>query len=225
MDTPVDVESENPVANADANASVATEPVAPSASASVAPAPAPTAKEEAAATTFQPILAYKAAQHDKLGEFKAAMLNPALSVSDKAKLAFNFLFFFGIDREIADFGLDETEVANIHDVAIKYYGKTESVFRFLQFLTSTLATFAHGANDVGLSVGPIAILYGYWSDSKRWQGKAISSTPVLDWQLATAAVALCIGFWFYGPFLTPTPRPFSSPLTPSHAIPHAQATT
>jgi solute carrier family 20 (sodium-dependent phosphate transporter) len=150
------------------------------------------------ATAFQPILAYKSAWEERLSAYEADMANKDLSNMEKAKRSAVFFAFYGVDRDIADYGLDDATVANIHDVAIKYYGKTESVFRFLQFLTSTLACFAHGANDVGLSVGPIAILYGYWSNNTRWQGSAISSTPVLDWMLAVAAVSLVLGLWFYG---------------------------
>jgi solute carrier family 20 (sodium-dependent phosphate transporter) len=149
-------------------------------------------------TAFQPILAYKSAWEERLNAYKADMANKDLSNMEKAKKSAIFFAFYGVDRDIADYGLDDATVANIHDVAVKYYGKTESVFRFLQFLTSTLACFAHGANDVGLSVGPIAILYGYWSNNTRWQGTAISSTPVLDWMLGVAAVSLVLGLWFYG---------------------------
>ena len=149
-------------------------------------------------TTFQPILAYKSAWDERLSTYKSDMANKDLSNVEKAKRAAIFFAFYGVDRDIADYGLDDATVANIHDIAVKYYGKTESVFRFLQFLTSTLACFAHGANDVGLSVGPIAILYGYWSNNTRWQNSAISSTPVLDWMLGVAAVSLVLGLWFYG---------------------------
>ena len=149
-------------------------------------------------TTFQPILAYKSAWDERLSAYKSDMANKDLSNVEKAKRAAIFFAFYGVDRDIADYGLDDATVANIHDIAVKYYGKTESVFRFLQFLTSTLACFAHGANDVGLSVGPIAILYGYWSNNTRWQNSAISSTPVLDWMLGVAAVSLVLGLWFYG---------------------------
>jgi phosphate/sulfate permease len=149
-------------------------------------------------TKFQPILAYKSLWNERVNNYKAAMAAPGATLLTKAKLTGEFILFYGVDRDVADYGLNDETVANIHDVAIKNYGKTESVFRFLQFLTSCLACLAHGANDVGLSVGPIAILYGYWSDSKRWQGKAISSTPVLDWQIAIGAVSLVLGLWFYG---------------------------
>ena len=190
-------ESSGSVYDAAASENPGEDAAAPSkTSASVAPSDAAGASSP---SSFQPILNYQADKHDKVGNYMKDMRNPSLSVSEKAKRTFNFLFFFGIDREIADFGLDEHTVANIHDVAIKYYGKTESVFRFLQFLTSSLACLAHGANDVGLSVGPIAILYGYWSDKQKWQSsKIVSSFPVLDWMLAIAAICLCLGFWFYG---------------------------
>ena len=110
-----------------------------------------------------------------------------------------FWLFIGVDREIADWHLEEdTQITYQHDsdVAERYYGKTEAVFRALQVLTSSLASFSHGANDVALSVGPLSALYYYW-----YNGGLASfpkSTSVLDWQLAVGALSLVLGLWFYG---------------------------
>ncbi len=110
-----------------------------------------------------------------------------------------FWIFIGVDREIADWHLEEdSQITYQHDsdVAERYYGKTEAVFRALQVLTSSLASFSHGANDVALSVGPLSALYYYW-----YNGGLASfpkSTSVLDWQLAVGAISLVLGLWFYG---------------------------
>lgn len=64
-------------------------------------------------------------------------------------------------------------------------------------LTSSVAAFAHGANDVALSVGPIATMYAIWTRGNG-RGSPPSSSVVLDWQLAVGALSLCLGLWFYG---------------------------
>ncbi len=130
----------------------------------------------------------------------AIMRDPSASVGRKAWATFKFLFFWGVDREIAEHGIDKEEITTIHDNAPRHYGKTEMVFRFLQILTSSIACFAHGANDVGISVGPLSTLFYYWQRDpiKGGNVKAPSSSVVLDWQLAVAAICLVLGLWFYG---------------------------
>ena len=84
---------------------------------------------------------------------------------ERARLFTLFWFFIGTDREIADWHLEKDEQITFQhdsDVAERYYGKTEAIFRALQVLTSSLASLAHGANDVALSVGPLSALYYYW---------------------------------------------------------------
>ena len=117
----------------------------------------------------------------------------------RVQLFLIFWFFIGTDREIADWHLEQdTQITFQHDsdVAERYYGKTEAVFRALQVLTSSLASLAHGANDVALSVGPLSALYYYWYNGGS--AKFPSNTSVLDWQLAVGALSLVLGLWFYG---------------------------
>ena len=63
-------------------------------------------------------------------------------------------------------------------------------------MTSALGSFAHGANDVALSVGPIATLYYYWNNGGR--GNVPRNSVVTDWQLAVGAMSLVTGLWLYG---------------------------
>lgn len=85
----------------------------------------------------------------------------------------------------------------MHGLATQYFGKTEAVFKYLQILTSALASFSHGANDVALSVGPIATLY-YYREKGDGRGSIPKTSAVLDWQLAVGALSLILGLWMYG---------------------------
>ena len=135
----------------------------------------------------------------KVAQIKHAFADKSTPLLFKVYLAVKFVFFAGVDRDIADYKSDDKEVQDLHSEANAehYYGKTEQVFRFLQVLTSSVAAFAHGANDVALSVGPIATMYFIWQKGSG-RGSVPSSSVVLDWQLAVGALSLCAGLWFYG---------------------------
>ena len=64
----------------------------------------------------------------------------------------------------------------------------------LQIITACTASFAHGANDIGNSVGPWAVIYGAWSTGSAAQSKA--QVPV--WQLAVLSLAISFGLVTYG---------------------------
>ncbi|KAK8017907.1 phosphate transporter [Apiospora marii] len=78
--------------------------------------------------------------------------------------------------------------------APKYPDEVEHTYSFVQVLTACTASFAHGANDVGNAVGPWAAIYQAWSTGNASSTKA----PVDSWQLAVAALAICIGLATYG---------------------------
>lgn len=115
----------------------------------------------------------------------------------KARILAGFAFFYGVDREIADYGVDNETIQDLHARATLYNGKAEAVFRYLQILTSCVSSFSHGANDVALSVGPISTLYYYWARDSG-AGSVPKSSSVTDWQLAVGAVSLVVGLWLYG---------------------------
>lgn len=82
----------------------------------------------------------------------------------------------------------------VYAAAPKYPNEVEHTYSFVQVLTACTASFAHGANDIGNSVGPWAAIYSAWST-----GDASSSkSPVPVWQLAVLALCISAGLVTYG---------------------------
>ncbi|KAJ5123220.1 hypothetical protein N7448_009317 [Penicillium atrosanguineum] len=82
----------------------------------------------------------------------------------------------------------------VYDAAEKYPNEVEHTYSFVQVLTACTASFAHGANDIGNSVGPWAAIYSAWSTGDPVSSKA--AVPV--WQLAVLAICISIGLITYG---------------------------
>lgn len=78
--------------------------------------------------------------------------------------------------------------------AEKYANEVEHTYSFVQVLTACTASFAHGANDVGNSVGPWAVIYTAWKTGDAAKSKA--DVPI--WQLAVLALAISVGLITYG---------------------------
>jgi sodium-dependent phosphate transporter len=82
----------------------------------------------------------------------------------------------------------------VYACAEKYPNEVEHTYSFVQVLTACTASFAHGANDIGNSVGPWAVIYSSWSTGSA----AASKAPVPVWQLAVLAVTISLGLVTYG---------------------------
>ncbi|KAG6368042.1 hypothetical protein INS49_002242 [Diaporthe citri] len=78
--------------------------------------------------------------------------------------------------------------------AVKYPNEVEHTYSFVQVLTACTASFAHGANDIGNSVGPWAVIYSAWSTGEAAAAKA----PVPIWQLAVLSATISLGLITYG---------------------------
>ncbi|KAI1455909.1 phosphate transporter [Annulohypoxylon moriforme] len=78
--------------------------------------------------------------------------------------------------------------------AEKYPNEVEHTYSFVQILTACTASFAHGANDIGNSVGPWAVIYSAWSTGSAQAAKA----PVPVWQLAVLSATISLGLITYG---------------------------
>ncbi|KAI1371819.1 putative sodium/phosphate symporter [Hypoxylon crocopeplum] len=78
--------------------------------------------------------------------------------------------------------------------AEKYPNEVEHTYSFVQVLTACTASFAHGANDIGNSVGPWAVIYSAWSTGSA----AASKAPVPVWQLAVLSAMISVGLITYG---------------------------
>ncbi|KAJ5279188.1 hypothetical protein N7478_004560 [Penicillium angulare] len=82
----------------------------------------------------------------------------------------------------------------VYAAAEKYPNEVEHTYSFVQVLTACTASFAHGANDIGNSVGPWAAIYSAWSTGDPAAAKA----PVPVWQLAVLALCISTGLVTYG---------------------------
>ncbi|CAM1502360.1 Fc.00g043440.m01.CDS01 [Cosmosporella sp. VM-42] len=85
-------------------------------------------------------------------------------------------------------------MAIVYASAEKYPNEVEHTYSFVQILTACTASFAHGANDIGNSVGPWAVIYSAWKTGDAAAAKA----PVPLWQLAVLSATISIGLITYG---------------------------
>ncbi len=82
----------------------------------------------------------------------------------------------------------------VYENAEKYPNEVEHTYSFIQVITACTASFAHGANDIGNSVGPWAVIYAAWSTGDAQASKA----PVAVWQLAVLSATISVGLITYG---------------------------
>ncbi|TPX16915.1 uncharacterized protein E0L32_003477 [Thyridium curvatum] len=85
-------------------------------------------------------------------------------------------------------------MARVYAHAEKYPNEVEHLYSFIQVITACTASFAHGANDVGNSVGVWAAMYSAWSTGHA----TAASADVPLWQIAVMALTICFGFITYG---------------------------
>jgi sodium-dependent phosphate transporter len=108
------------------------------------------------------------------------------------------LYGLHYDIHAAQSGISGTpegdRMARVYAHAKKYPDEVEHTYSFVQILTACTASFAHGANDIGNSVGPWAVIYGAWNTGNAAAAKA----PVPLWQLAVLSATISIGLITYG---------------------------
>ncbi|KAL4863174.1 hypothetical protein BDV12DRAFT_177806 [Aspergillus spectabilis] len=111
---------------------------------------------------------------------------------------FKHYFFRGVEQDIVSMqkkrNLLTGDLEMVHAHAEHFENRAEYMFSFLQVLTASTASFAHGANDLSNAVGPYATIYSVWHNGTL-EG---SKTEVPYWILAFGGVALVIGLWTYG---------------------------
>ncbi|KAA8649331.1 inorganic phosphate transporter [Aspergillus tanneri] len=115
-----------------------------------------------------------------------------------ATLAVGLLYGLHYDIHSAQSGIHGTpegkRMQRVYSYAEKYPNEVEHTYSFVQVLTACTASFAHGANDIGNSVGPWAVLYSAW----RTGDAAASKSPVHVWQLAVLSGCISVGLITYG---------------------------
>lgn len=115
-----------------------------------------------------------------------------------AMITVGALYGLHYDIHAAQSGIHGTpegkRMERVYAHAEKYPNEVEHTYSFVQILTACTASFAHGANDIGNSVGPWAVIYSAWSTGQASASKA--AVPV--WQLAVLSAAISIGLITYG---------------------------
>ncbi|KAM0513693.1 hypothetical protein ACHAPE_007519 [Trichoderma viride] len=115
-----------------------------------------------------------------------------------AMIVCGLLYGFYYDIHAAQTGTEGTpdgdRMKRVYANAVKYPNEVEHTYSFVQVLTACTASFAHGANDIGNSVGPWAVIYSAWKTGNAAAAKA----PVPVWQLAVLAAMISIGLITYG---------------------------
>ncbi|KAH8663941.1 putative sodium/phosphate symporter [Xylariales sp. PMI_506] len=115
-----------------------------------------------------------------------------------AMLTCALLYGLHYDIHAAQSGIEGTpegaRMARVYAHAKKYPNEVEHTYSFIQIITACTASFAHGANDIGNSVGPWAVIYSAWSTGSA----TASSAPVPIWQLAVLSATISIGLITYG---------------------------
>ncbi|KAL3480948.1 phosphate transporter [Aspergillus californicus] len=111
---------------------------------------------------------------------------------------FRRFFFRGLEQDVVSMqnkrNILTGDLEMTHAHATHFENRAEYMFSFLQVLTASTASFAHGANDLSNAVGPYATIYSVWRTGDL-QG---SKTSVPYWILAFGGVSLVIGLWTYG---------------------------
>ena len=115
-----------------------------------------------------------------------------------AQVVSGLLYGVYYDIHAAQTGIADTpdgeRMKRVYQHATMYSNEVEHTYSFVQILTACTASFAHGANDIGNSVGPWAVIYSTWSTGQAAKEKA--EVPV--WQLAVLALTISLGLATYG---------------------------
>lgn len=115
-----------------------------------------------------------------------------------AQITCGLLYGLHYDIHAAQSGIAGTpegdRMERVYSYAQKYPNEVEHTYSFVQILTACTASFAHGANDIGNSVGPWAVIFSAWNTGNA----AASKAPVPIWQLAVLSATISIGLITYG---------------------------
>ncbi|KAL4973521.1 phosphate transporter [Aspergillus desertorum] len=112
------------------------------------------------------------------------------------------IFFRGIEKDVVSMqnkrNILSGDLEMTHAHAAHFENRAEYMFSFLQVLTASTASFAHGANDLSNAVGPYATIYSIWRTASLSGSGGGGKTDVPYWILAFGGVSLVIGLWTYG---------------------------
>jgi sodium-dependent phosphate transporter len=108
-----------------------------------------------------------------------------------------FAALHGVEQDVVDQQKHRDflsgDIEKIHATGEHYDNRAEYTYSFLQILTASTTSFAHGANDVSNAIGPYTTVYFIWSTAK-----ISTKVPVPLWILAFGGAGIVVGLWTYG---------------------------
>jgi sodium-dependent phosphate transporter len=108
-----------------------------------------------------------------------------------------YAFLHGVEQEVVsiqskrDFLSEDLE--KVHATGEHFDNRAEYTYPFLQIMTVSTTSFAHGANDVSNAIGPYTAIHFVWSTAK-----ISNKVPVPLWTLAFGGAGIVVGLWTYG---------------------------
>jgi sodium-dependent phosphate transporter len=108
-----------------------------------------------------------------------------------------FAALHGVEQDVVDQQKHRDflsgDIEKIHATGEHFDNRAEYTYSFLQILTASTTSFAHGANDVSNAIGPYTTIYFIWSTAK-----ISNKVPVPLWILVFGGAGIVIGLWTYG---------------------------
>ena len=101
--------------------------------------------------------------------------------------------FQGLDNDVHAVIDTNARVNAVHTSAEVFDARTEEAFKYLQVFTAMSMSFAHGANDIANSVGPMAGIWYVYKTSKLTKKTDSATANDMYWLLALGALGICLG--------------------------------
>eukprot|EP00210_Caulerpa_lentillifera_P005525 g5284.t1 len=97
------------------------------------------------------------------------------------------------ERDVHAVIQEDSTIKAIHERTETFDSNKEMVFRYLQVFTAMCDAFAHGANDVANSIGPLTVILGVYNKKPLEE-----SMTVETWILVLGGIGIVVGLVTYG---------------------------
>lgn len=98
-----------------------------------------------------------------------------------------------VDVDVHEVIETDATVQAVHSQSESFDPATEHAFSYLQVFTASCVSFAHGANDVANSIGPLAAVFAIYKHSRVTED---SNVPI--WILCLGGAGIVLGLAVYG---------------------------
>eukprot|EP00899_Mesostigma_viride_P014173 jgi/Mesvir1/22757/Mv14156-RA.1 len=121
----------------------------------------------------------------------------------------------GMQHDTVNVSADVKHLAEMHRTVQRYDNKTELVFSWIQVITCSFASLAHGANDVANAVGPLAGIMDVWQEGGIFSSK---KKVVKKWILAYGGFFIVVGLATRGWYIMAALGNNMTPITPTRGF-------